>query len=42
MLDPPAQIVEGEAEAVTFGDEPTETVTETVLEHPLELVPVTE
>jgi hypothetical protein len=27
---------------VTFGVVPTETVTETVFEHPLELVPVTE
>ena len=42
MLDPPVQIVEGDAAAVTFGDEPTETVTETVVEHPFEFVPVTE
>ena len=42
VLDPPEQIVEGDAVAVTFGVEPTETVTETVLEQPLEFVPVTE
>ena len=42
VLDPPAQIVEGDAVAVTFGAEPTETVAETVLAHPLEFVPVTE
>jgi hypothetical protein len=40
--DTPAQIVAGEAEAVTFGEELTETVTETDFEQPLELVPVTE
>ena len=39
---PPAQIVEGDAVAVTFGKELTETVTLTVFEHPLEFVPVTE
>ena len=42
MLELPAQIVEGDADAVTFGVEPTETITDTVFEHPLELVPVTE
>ena len=42
MLDPPEQIVEGDAVAATFGVEPTETVTETVFEQPLEFVPVTE
>ena len=42
MDDPPEQIVEGEAVAVTFGVEPTVTVTLTVFEHPLEVVPVTE
>ena len=41
MDEPPAQIEEGDAVAVTFGDEPTETVTETVFEQPLEFVPVT-
>ena len=40
--EPPEQIVEGDAVAVTFGVEPTETVTETVFEHPLAFVPVTE
>jgi len=40
--EPPAQIVAGDAEAVTLGNEPTETVTEAVPEQPLELVPVTE
>ena len=40
--DPPEQIVDGDAVAVTFGVDPTETVTETVFEQPLELVPVTE
>ena len=42
VLEPPAQIVEGDADAVTLGVDPTETVTETVFEHPLEFVPVTE
>jgi len=42
VLNPPEQIAEGDAVAVTFGDDPTETVTETVVEHPLEFVPVTE
>ena len=42
MLDPPAQIDAGEAEAVTLGKELTETVMDAVPEHPLELVPVTE
>ena len=42
MLDPPEQIVEGDAVAVTFGEELTETVTDTVFEQPLEFVPVTE
>ena len=42
MLDPPAQIDEGDAVAVTFGDVLTETVTEVVREQPLEFVPVTE
>jgi len=40
--EPPEQIVDGDAEAVTFGVVPTETVTKTVFEHPLEFVPVTE
>jgi len=42
VLDPPEQIVEGDAVAFTFGVELTETVTETVFEQPLEFVPVTE
>jgi hypothetical protein len=40
--EPPEQIVEGEALAVTFGAVPTETVTLTVFEQPLAFVPVTE
>jgi hypothetical protein len=40
--DPPEQIVEGDAVAVTFGVAPTVTVTLTIFEHPLEFVPVTE
>ena len=42
MLDPPTQIDEGDALAVTFGEVPTETVTDAVCEQPLEFVPVTE
>ena len=42
VLDPPAQIDDGDAVAVTAIDEPTDTVTEAVPEHPLEFVPVTE
>ena len=42
VLDPPVQIEPGDAKAVTFGEAPTETVTEVVFEQPLELVPVTE
>ena len=42
MLDPPAQIEAGDAVAITVTDDPTETVTEVVFEHPLEFVPVTE
>ena len=42
VLEPPEQIVDGDAVAVTFGVDATETVTETVLEQPLEFVPVTE
>ena len=42
MLDPPGHIAVGEAVAATVRDEPTETVTVAVPEHPLELVPVTE
>jgi len=42
VLDPPAQIDAGDAEAVTFGKGLIETVTEAVPEHPLEFVPVTE
>ena len=42
VLEPPAQIAEGEAVAVTFGEAPTDTVTDAVFEHPLEFVPVTE
>jgi hypothetical protein len=40
--DAPVQIAESDAEAVIFGEELTETVTETDFEQPLELVPVTE
>ena len=40
--DPREQMVAGDAVAVTFGVIPTETVTLTVLEQPLEFVPVTE
>jgi hypothetical protein len=39
--EPPAQIVDGEAEAVTFGNWLTVTVIEAVFEQPIELVPVT-
>lgn len=42
VLDPPGQIDAGDAVAVTFGEAPTETVTEAVPEHPLAFVPVTE
>ena len=42
VLDPPAQIDEGDAVAVTVIDDPTVTVTEAVPEQPLEFVPVTE
>jgi hypothetical protein len=42
VLDPPAQIDEGDAIAVTASDEPTVTVTDAVPEHPLAFVPVTE
>jgi len=42
VLDPPAQIEDGDAVAVMVSDEPTETITEAVPEQPLELVPVTE
>ena len=41
VLDPPAQIDDGDAVAVTDSDEPTVTVTDAVPEQPLELVPVT-
>ena len=40
--EPPVQIEDGDAEAVTFGKALTETVTEAVPEQPLEFVPVTE
>jgi hypothetical protein len=42
VLEPPAQIVLGEAVTVTFGEVLIETVTDTAFEHPLEFVPVTE
>ena len=42
MLDDPLHTVDGEAVAVTFRPEPTDTVTEAVPEQPLEFVPVTE
>jgi hypothetical protein len=42
VLDPPGQIEAGDAAAVTFGEELTATVTDAVLEQPLEFVPVTE
>ena len=42
VLDPPAQIVAGDAVAATVSDEPTETVTDAVPEQPLAFVPVTE
>ena len=42
VLDPPAQMVAGDAVAVTEIDDPTVTVTEAVPEHPLAFVPVTE
>ena len=42
VLDPPAQIVAGEAVAATVRETPTETVTVAVPEHPLAFVPVTE
>ena len=42
MLDAPGQIDAGDAVAVTFDEDPTETVTEAAPEHPLEFVPVTE
>jgi hypothetical protein len=42
VLDPPAHIEAGDAVAATVVDEPTETVTDAVPEHPLEFVPVTE
>jgi hypothetical protein len=42
VLDPPAQIDDGDAVAVTFGNVLTETVTDVVREQPLEFVPVTE
>jgi hypothetical protein len=42
VLDPPAQIDDGDAVALTFGAVPTETVTDAVPEQPLEFVPITE
>ena len=42
MLEPPVQIVDGDAVAATFKEAPTETVTDAVFEQPLELIPVTE
>jgi len=42
VLDPPGQIVAGDAVAATVIDEPTETVTDATPEHPLAFVPVTE
>ena len=41
VLDPPGQIVAGDAVAATVIDEPTETVTDATPEHPLAFVPVT-
>ena len=40
--EPPAQIEDGDAVAVTLGKALTETVTDAVPEQPLEFVPVTE
>ena len=42
VLEPPVQIVAGDAVAETFSEAPTETVTVAVPEHPLAFVPVTE
>ena len=42
VLEDPEHMVEGEAVAVTVKPLPTDTVTDAVPEHPLELVPVTE
>jgi hypothetical protein len=41
VLDPPTQIVEGEAAMDTLIDPLTNTVTDAVVEQPLLLVPVT-
>ena len=42
VLDAPEHMLEGDAVAAMVSDEPTETVTESLPEHPPELVPVTE
>ena len=41
VLEPPEQMVAGEALAATLGAGATVTVTEALREHPLALVPVT-
>ena len=42
VLEPPVQMVDGEAVADTLGSDPTVTVTEAEREHPFAFVPVTE
>lgn len=41
VVEPPAQMVAGEAETLTLGKGFTKTVTDAVPEQPLEFVPVT-